>query len=109
MGSDLVREARKRAGLSQRELGARAGTTQSSIARLEAGRTSPSLDTVRRLIRLCGLDLEVMIVPYDDSDLAQAAPLAEMSYEERAAYLTTTANTLLRQRDQVREQLDAVG
>lgn len=72
MGSDLIREARRRAGLTQRELAERAGTTQSAIARLESGRTSPSFDTVRRMLRLCGFNLLVALDPYDDSDLAQA-------------------------------------
>lgn len=36
MGNDLVRQARRRAGLSQRELGERAGTTQSAIGGLPA-------------------------------------------------------------------------
>ena len=72
MGSDLVREARRRAGLSQRQLAERGGTTQSAIARLESGRSSPSCDTVVRLLRLCGFALHVALDPYDDSDLAQA-------------------------------------
>jgi transcriptional regulator with XRE-family HTH domain len=82
-GGDLIREARRRAGLSQAELAARAGTTQSGIARWESGRTAPSLDDVRRLVRLCGFDLEVAIVPRDDSDNAQAARLLELSPQER--------------------------
>ncbi|HEY5878037.1 MAG TPA: helix-turn-helix domain-containing protein [Nakamurella sp.] len=83
MGGDLIREARRRAGLTQAELAARAGTTQSGIARWESGRTSPSLDDVRRLIRLCGLDLEVAIVPYDGSDMAQAERLLTLTPQER--------------------------
>lgn len=83
LGGDLIREARKRAGLTQTELAVRAGTTQSGIARWESGRTSPSLDDVRRLIRLCGLDLEVAIVPYDGSDMAQAERLLELTPQQR--------------------------
>ncbi len=75
IGNDLVREARRRAALSQRELAERAGTTQSAIARLETGRSTPSFDTVLRLVRLCGLDLEVMLVERDGSDWAQAQRL----------------------------------
>ena len=71
-GNDLVREARKRARLTQRELAERAGTTQSAIARLESGRTRPAFDDVLRLVRLCGFDLDVMLVERDDSDWAQA-------------------------------------
>lgn len=61
----------------------RAGTTQSGIARWESGRTSASLDDIRRLVRLCGFDLEVAIVPRDDSDLAQADRLVDLTPHER--------------------------
>lgn len=83
MGGDLIREARRRAGLTQRELAARAGTTQSAIARWEAGRSAPSFDNVRRLLRLCGFDLLVQLEPYDDSDLAQAERLLALTPEQR--------------------------
>lgn len=83
MGSDLVREARRRAGLTQRELAERAGTTQSAIARLETGRGSPSFDTVLRLLRLCGFALLVALDPYDDSDLAQALALLRKTADGR--------------------------
>src|SRR6476469_3636064 len=83
LGADLVREARRRADLTQRELAERAGTTQSAIARLESGRTSPSFDQVVRLIRLCGFRLDVALDPYDDSDVAQAEALLRMSVDER--------------------------
>jgi transcriptional regulator with XRE-family HTH domain len=83
MGGDLVREARRRAGLTQAELARRAGTTQSAIARLEAGRSSPSFDTVVRLLRLCGFRLDVGLDPYDDSDIAQAERLLLLSPDER--------------------------
>ena len=83
MGSDLIREARRRAGLTQRELAERAGTTQSAIARLESGRTSPSFDTVRRMMRLCGFALLVQLDPYDDSDLAQAEALLRRTPDGR--------------------------
>ena len=82
-GGDLIREARRRAGLTQVELASRAATTQSAIARWESGRTAVSLDDVRRLVRLCGFDLELMLVPRDDSDMAQAARLAALSGQER--------------------------
>lgn len=61
-GGDLVREARRRAGLSQGELASRAGTTQSAIARVERGRSAPSFDRVDELVSACGLRLRVSIV-----------------------------------------------
>ncbi|OBK37020.1 hypothetical protein A5658_05010 [Mycobacterium sp. 1245111.1] len=82
-GGDLIREARLRAGLTQAELAARAETGQPSIARWESGTTAVSLNDVIRLVRLCGLDLELHLVPRDDSDMAQAARLVELSGEER--------------------------
>lgn len=82
-GGDLIREARKRAGLTQTELADRAGTAQPAIARWESGRTAVSLDDVIRLVRLCGLDLELHLVERDDSDLAQASRLAELSGQQR--------------------------
>src|SRR3954469_4946548 len=72
VGGELVREGRRRAGLTQAELAARAGTTQSAIARLAAGRTSSALEQVERLLKLCGFQLVVELAPYDDSDIVQA-------------------------------------
>jgi len=52
----LVREARERAGLSQRALAQRAGTVQSVVARIELGRTSPTLTTLERLLAAAGFE-----------------------------------------------------
>ena len=65
-GNHLVREARRRAGLTQAELAARAGTTQSAIARLERGATTPTLETISNLVRAAGFDLTIRIAPSDD-------------------------------------------
>ncbi len=94
MGGDLIREARKRAGLTQRELAERAGTTQSAVARAESGRVDPGFETVRRMLRFCGFNLLVALDPYDDSDLAQALALLELSYEQRLEYMVDAANVL---------------
>lgn len=53
----LVREliaARTRAGLSQAEVAARMGTSQSTVARLESGRNPPSLRTLDRYASATG-------------------------------------------------------
>jgi len=104
LGADLVREARRRAGLSQRELADRAGTTQSAIARLESGRTSPAFDTVVRLIKLCGYRLLVTLDPYDDSDIAQAEALLRLSPEARLEQLTRSVGHLRQLQREVAEQ-----
>ncbi len=59
----LLRDARRRAGVSQRELARRAGTTQSVVARIEGGRTSPTWDTLTRLLASAGLELQARLEP----------------------------------------------
>lgn len=54
---ELLREARKRHGVSQKQLAARASTTQSAISRIERDKVSPSVDTLRELLYLLGEDL----------------------------------------------------
>lgn len=85
IGGELVREARRRAGLTQRELAERAGTTQSAIARLESGRTSPSLEHVEWLLKLCGFSMIVSLATYDDSHLVQAKADLRRSVDQRVA------------------------
>jgi DNA-binding XRE family transcriptional regulator len=46
--------ARARAGLSQAEVAERMGTSQSTVARLESGRTLPSIRTLNRYARATG-------------------------------------------------------
>ena len=93
IGGELVREARRRAGLTQRELAERAGTTQSAIARLESGRTSPSLEHVEWLLKLCGFSMIIELATYDDSDLVQAkASLRRGDPAERLRYMAAAAN-----------------
>lgn len=53
--------ARTSACLSQADLAARLGTTQSAIARLESGRISPSLSTLRRYAEATGTRLNVSL------------------------------------------------
>jgi predicted nucleotidyltransferase/DNA-binding XRE family transcriptional regulator len=55
----LLRQARLRARLSQAELAARAGLTQSVISAYESGRRQPSLPTLARLVEAAGYELAV--------------------------------------------------
>jgi transcriptional regulator with XRE-family HTH domain len=59
----MVREARQRAGLTQRELAKRAGTSQSVVARVEAGQTRPGSETLGRLLAAAGFGLQIELVP----------------------------------------------
>ena len=57
----LLREARTKAGLSQRELARRAATAQSVVARIEGGQTSPSWDTLNGLLDAAGFGVEARL------------------------------------------------
>jgi transcriptional regulator with XRE-family HTH domain len=65
---ELLREVRTGYGISQGELATRANTTQSAISRIEAGRVSPSFETLRELLRLLNADL-VLDAPARDSGI----------------------------------------
>jgi transcriptional regulator with XRE-family HTH domain len=54
---ELLREARRRHGVSQARLAIRAGTTQSAISRIERDQISPTVETLRSLLHLLGEDL----------------------------------------------------
>ncbi len=79
ISGDLLREARLRAGLTQRELAKRAKTSQSAIARWESGAVAPSFERLRELIRACELELRFGLANYDESydpDIFQALALS---------------------------------
>lgn len=61
LASELI-GARVRAGLSQAELATRMNTSQSAIARLESGRTRPSVRTLERLAAATGARLRISLV-----------------------------------------------
>jgi transcriptional regulator with XRE-family HTH domain len=62
---NLIREARKRARLTQTELAARVGSSQSLVARWESGEVAPLFATVLKAVRACGLDLTIGLAEYD--------------------------------------------
>jgi transcriptional regulator with XRE-family HTH domain len=66
--SRVLIQARSRAGLSQRELAARAKTTQAAVARIEGGHTSPTLSTLARLVNAAGFDLRIELATPQQMD-----------------------------------------
>lgn len=54
---ELIAQVRKRAGFTQAQIAHRAGTSQSMVARYESGVSSPTIDSLRRLIRAAGEEL----------------------------------------------------
>jgi len=82
-GGDYILMARRRAGLSQRELADRLGCRQATIARWERDDRHPSLTETRAAIRACGLDLAVNLVNEDRSWWPQIAMALERPPAER--------------------------
>jgi HTH-type transcriptional regulator/antitoxin HipB len=58
---ERIRALREAGGISQAELARRIGSTQPSIARLEAGRVSPTLETLDRVAAALGAELVVAL------------------------------------------------
>jgi transcriptional regulator with XRE-family HTH domain len=92
--ASLVRYARGKANLSQRELGRRAGVTQASIARIENGATSPRFDTLDRLLSTCGFELEPVAKRGVGIDRSGIGQLLRLSPEERAQRAVGEARNL---------------
>lgn len=59
----LVKQMRRHAQLTQRELAERAGTSQSAIAKLEQGESNPTIDTIERWARAAGFAVQFTLVP----------------------------------------------
>ena len=63
--ASAVMNVRSRAGLTQEGLARRMGTTQPVVARLESGRTRPSMRTLQRLAEATGSRLLISFEPRD--------------------------------------------
>ena len=61
--ADRVASRRREQGLSQADLAALVGTTQSAIARLESGGRPPRIDTLLRIADALECDLIVQLEP----------------------------------------------
>jgi HTH-type transcriptional regulator/antitoxin HipB len=66
---NLIRRARKKQGLSQAQLGERAGLRQETISLIESGHAAARLDTI--LAVLTALNLEFRIAPRTRSTAAE--------------------------------------
>lgn len=83
MSGRMVREARRRAGLTQRQLSEKAGISQETIARIERGRVDPRVQTLDRLLGACGYGLESMPRLGIGIDRTQIAERLSVSTERR--------------------------
>lgn len=89
----LIRDTRRRAGLSQAALAALAGTSQPALARYETGATLPTLPTLERLLSACGRRLEVRTVRAAEPSIASTSVRGRLG--PRAAELRRHRRQLL--------------
>jgi transcriptional regulator with XRE-family HTH domain len=92
----LLREVRERHGVSQKQLAMRASTTQSAISRIERDKTSPSVETLRRLLFLLGEDLTLSAEKRDFGiDWTLNEERLKLSPSERVAYGLAMAEQMI--------------
>jgi len=94
----LVREARRRAGLSQAELALRAGVPQSTVGRIEAGAREPGVALVERLIGAAGFELRVALGEPDPQTDSLFERTLRRTPQQRLADATRAARFALRGR-----------
>lgn len=85
MAGRMVRNARRRADLTQRELSVKVGIPQETIARIERGRVDPRVGTLDRLLEGCGYGLESLPRLGVGVDRTQIRELLKLSPSERLA------------------------
>lgn len=102
MAGRMVRHARRRAGLTQRQLAAKAGIPQESIARIERGRVDPRVGTLDRLLAACEFGLEAMPRLGIGIDRTQFARLLRATPAERLALAIDDDRTMIEFRRQLR-------
>jgi transcriptional regulator with XRE-family HTH domain len=88
----ILREARRRADLTQQALSEAAGKPQSTIAKIERGRRDPSLTTLLELVRAAGFDLRLELVTRDDHDQQLIDAMLALSPEDRLVTLEDQAD-----------------
>jgi len=97
--AELLVSARRRHGLTQSQLAARARTSQAAISRIERGLVSPSVSTLAHLLDLMGerLSLEAERIDYGhDRTLLQQN--LERTVDERIDHGVAFSNFVLRNR-----------
>ena len=83
----LLRLARAKKGLSQREYARLAGVAQPTIAAIESGKRQPSWPVLCRILAAADLEPRVRLEPYDNHDdvldaLAAKFPATQQAMEQ---------------------------
>jgi transcriptional regulator with XRE-family HTH domain len=95
----VIRDARRRAGLTQAELGARLGLSQAAIAKLERPGANPTVETLARAVGATGHRLELSTVERLPSvDESLIASYLRMSPADRLRAFMSSHESLARLR-----------
>jgi HTH-type transcriptional regulator/antitoxin HipB len=78
----LIRDARRAAGLTQAELAAHLGISQSAIAKLEREGSNPTVETLDRVLRPTGHRLQ-LIAPTWGSAIGEPGPSIDVGLVRR--------------------------
>ncbi len=89
--ASMLRYARRLAGLTQRQLAERAGVPQATVGRIEAGQITPRVDTLEKLLRAAGQELNVSARPGIGVDRSQIRELLRLTPGQRLDLATRDA------------------
>jgi transcriptional regulator with XRE-family HTH domain len=92
----VLADARRRSGLTIRQLGRRARTSHSAIAAYESGAKAPNTTTLGRLINACGFEIEHRLRPLGEfenraqrgRELLEVLDLADQFPSEHASRIS---------------------
>jgi transcriptional regulator with XRE-family HTH domain len=104
--ANVVREARRRAGLTQAALAERAGVPRSTVARIESGARTPSVGLVERLVRAAGLELTIGLSEPDPGTDSMFERTLRRTPAQRLAAATRAARFVLRGRRELAAAAD---
>ena len=96
--SSIVREARRRSGLTQAELAERAGVPKSTVGRIESGTRVPSTEMVERLVAAAGWNVSMSLLEPDLGTDSMFERTLRRTPAERLSDATRAARFVLRGR-----------
>jgi transcriptional regulator with XRE-family HTH domain len=91
-----LREARQAAGLTQRQLAARAGVPQSTVARIERGQMTPRVDKFERLLHATEHEVIVRKKPGFGLDRTQIREVLRLTPDQRLNLAVVSARNVAR-------------
>jgi transcriptional regulator with XRE-family HTH domain len=95
----VLREARRRHGLTQQQLADRASTSQAAVSRIERDLVSPSVDTLTHLLDLLGEELALEARPIDyGHDVTLLQKNLRRTVSQRIDHGASFANFVVRNR-----------